>query len=147
MDDQRQPLTESERAGLDAMLAPLQRRVAGAARARRFRRRAVGAVAVMALVAVVATFALRAPTPPTPTLAPPIAKRTAPLQIEYVQTDPTSVERIAVTGAVDLSAYTIDDTQLLDTLASIDRPAGLVRTAEGVSLTRPVTDLELGSDG
>jgi len=58
-----------------------------------------------------------------------------------VQTDPTIVERWR--AAPTSSAVIIDDQALLDTLAALDRPAGLIRSQGRLWLTRPVTDKEI----
>jgi hypothetical protein len=58
-----------------------------------------------------------------------------------VQTDPGILERCRArpTGAV----VHMDDGLLLQTLASINRPAGLIRMGDRVLLSAPVTDAEL----
>ena len=38
----------------------------------------------------------------------------------------------------------IDDAELIEILAEIDRPAGLIRTGSSIRLTEPVTDADLG---
>jgi hypothetical protein len=47
---------------------------------------------------------------------------------EYLASPPTMIELI-------------DDRELLRSLASLNRPAGIVRTGDRVSLTRPVADV------
>ena len=65
-----------------------------------------------------------------------------PAVTQIVQTDPSVLERYCArpVGVV----VRMDDRTLLNTLASIDRRAGLIHFGEQVRLTRPVTDAELG---
>jgi len=63
------------------------------------------------------------------------------VQILYVQTDSSVIDRLAAKPAH--TVHLISDRELLVTLASLDRPAALVRDSGRAYLTRPVTDDEL----
>lgn len=76
-------------------------------------------------------------------VAPPAPVNRA-VVIRTVRTDPSIVERYRATS-VD-RAVRLDDEALIDTLASIHRPAGLIRFGDRVALSAPVTDAQLGMD-
>ncbi len=63
-------------------------------------------------------------------------------RVLFVDSDPTIVARYAPRLPVGIIRI-LDDRALLDTLASIDRPAGLIRMGDQVRLTRPVSDAQL----
>lgn len=67
--------------------------------------------------------------------------RTSPLPPG--NSEPGALERYRSDVHVDVSAYYVDDRQLLATLLEIGRPVGLVRSGGRVTLTKPVTDAEL----
>ena len=84
----------------------------------------VGAVAVLALVW-------------------PVARpETEPQLVHRIQTDPSVMNRYSH-DSVD-HIMRMDDRMLVAILDSINRPAQLIDTPSGVSLSTPVTDAELG---
>jgi hypothetical protein len=130
----------------DAMLASLMADMRRVHARRRARRLTVFAAAPALLMAIALFAALRmltpAPTPLTtgrvdgaadaPTV-PATSERPA-ATIEFVRTSDGNQQ----SGAA--SIILIDDDQLLDTLASINRPTGLVRAGGRVWLTSAVAD-------
>ena len=80
--------------------------------------------------------------------AAPYAPDRSPFrQVSILQSRPRAYERLARTRSVDPATYTVDDRGLVQTLAAIGRPTGLIRFAGGVRLTDPVTDRELRPPG
>ncbi|HVZ93523.1 MAG TPA: hypothetical protein VG797_03335 [Phycisphaerales bacterium] len=83
-----------------------------------------------------------------------VAQATTIAGTRFVKTDPTVVERWAVKGGFEMAKYEtrrheaepivrfIGDEELLDTLAAMGRPAGIVRMEGRVWLTAAVTDAE-----
>jgi hypothetical protein len=67
----------------------------------------------------------------------------AAVVIATVRTDPTIVQRYRAQPA-ESQVIRLTDQSLLDTLASIHRPAGLIYRDDRVVLSAPVTDEELG---
>lgn len=79
--------------------------------------------------------------PTAPSILSPPTDTSAPIPstiVLRVQTDPTIVDRWR--AAPKSSAVIIDDQALLDMLAALDRPAGLIRSQGHVWMSRPVTD-------
>lgn len=149
-------LSTRGRARRDAMLAELTTAMRTHHTRRRRRRRVAVAGAALAVIAAIPTLAMIA------TSAPDRAERMvvapAPLptgvvepaadpatSIICVRSDPSLVERYAVHG-LRPSIERIDDDGLLDMLAMLDRRAGLVRNADGVRLTKDVTDAGMAED-
>jgi hypothetical protein len=83
-------------------------------------------------------------TEPTATVPDNQAQPQRPCAVAIIETIPGVLERHRAkpTGKVTR----IDDAALVATLASINRPAGLVRIGDRVWLTAPVTDAELTVD-
>lgn len=119
-------------------------------RARRARRSALLATTPLLLLAMVFAWTrwtvAHAPPPGSSTKIVHAPNSASPLQpaaiITVVQTDATVLDRYRATSSSSAASQTsmLDDAQLLDALANINRPAGLVRTADRVWLTRSVTD-------
>ena len=81
------------------------------------------------------------PTPEvTPLVAPPSGTPRPPLTA-IVRTDPDILERYRAQPVACIER--INDRMLIDTLVSIQRPAGLIYYGNRVMLTTPVTDAEL----
>jgi len=133
----------------DAMLDDLVLRMGAIHRGRRARRRTVAGGSVLVLTAAITVLAIapwRGPGPvPVPVQGQPAVARSgtapAPPDIRIVSTDPGVLDRYITTPR----RYTveIDDRTLLDELAAIDRPTGLIRTAGRVWLTADVIDAPL----
>lgn len=126
-------LSQAGRVRADAMLTSLTAHMQRTHRNRRARRRAA-TIAAPTLLAVAAVALMRFPsrsprsdTSPAPRVIAR-AEPTGPL-ITIVRSNASIVEQVA-----------ISDNQLLDTLAAMDRPVGLVRSGDRVWLTRDVTD-------
>jgi len=145
-------LSEEGRRRRDAMLSGLQGEVVRSARRRRRRRRlGAGAAALGLLVAggvIIATLS------PPPATAPPVADNgarsgaearparpeSARIIVRRVETDAGIASRLRAAGVVSVPIHAVSDAELLETLAELGRPAGLVRTPERVWLTADVTD-------
>ena len=138
----------------EAMLDELCEVVRQTHRTRRRRRRIVGTGGSLCLLMILAWLSAssafgpddtdtitRNPTVPSPVAEPHEAPVRPRFAIRTVATDPTVMDRYhaKATGAV----VRMDDRMLLDTLASIGRPAGLIRFGGQVRLTSAVTDFEL----
>lgn len=119
-------------------------------RARRVRRFAAVAATPLLLLAIVFAWA-RWPGPHAPSSgggsniaqgSSPAASLLRPAAIiTVVHTDAGVLDRYRATSTTAASQTSmLDDAELLDALANINRPAGLVRTADRVWLTRSVTD-------
>jgi len=76
------------------------------------------------------------------TFAVRIVTTGAPTFVTQVVSDPTAVSRLR-SGELDTLVRRVDDRELLDSLASINRPTGLIRIGDEVRLSRPVSDAEL----
>jgi hypothetical protein len=75
--------------------------------------------------------------PGTNHVAPPLPKNPR-VNVEFVQTDSRIVERYRAAGQPKV--VMLDDASLLDALAQINRPAGLIRSQGRAWLTADVTD-------
>ena len=138
------------------MLGELVGIMAQTRRARRVRRRVLATVGCVGLLLVVGRLAMPLFTRPgvvRPQIVEHLPDREAPAAVKAiaqtrpaitlrVRTDPSIVERYraAPTGVI----VRMDDATLIETLAAIHRPAGLIRFADRVALSAPVTDAELG---
>jgi hypothetical protein len=150
------PLTPQGEARRDGMLGELAEIMSRTHRARRVRRRVIGSTGCLGLLLVVGRLAMPLFTHPgevRPQIVEHLPNREAPAAAKAiaqtrpaitlrVRTDPSIVERYraAPTGAI----VRMDDATLIETLAAIHRPAGLIRFADRVALSAPVTDAELG---
>jgi len=149
-------LTPQGEARRDAMLGELVGIMAQTRHARRVRRRVIGTVGCMGLLLVVGRLAMPLFTHSgevRPQIVEHLPDREAPATVKTiaqtrpaitlrVQTDPSIVDRYRAfpTGAT----VRMDDATLIETLAAIHRPAGLIRFDDRVALSAPVTDAELG---
>jgi hypothetical protein len=79
---------------------------------------------------------------PTLRVAVRIERSRRPERVAIVGTDPLIVERYAFDEPVRLTEW-LDDRALLETLAHIGRPSGLININGRVRLSRPVSDAEL----
>jgi len=153
-DVQPEQLSPTGLARREAMLDELIGVVKRTRRARRVRRRMLAVSGCMGLLLMMGWVARSGS--PIPGEAPRIAETASdsPSTIQHttdpqrrhvvtliVQTDPAVVERFRARPRD--SIVRIDDRMLLDALASIDRPAGLIRFGDRIRLTKPVTDAEL----
>jgi hypothetical protein len=68
-----------------------------------------------------------------PAIAPPTS-----VVVSVVRTSETVLDRYRASSPPH--AHTITDDELLETLAALDRPTGIIRAGERVWLTRPVSD-------
>ncbi len=122
-------------------------------RARRRRRRASAGLALLALFGATAWLAAHLTNPPAPDAAVTRADpQTPPMLVEVVDgpVPPAIVEFALVAAAEGSLVRTIDpgpsivevisDDQLVQTLAEMNRPAGLIAVGGRVRLTSPVTD-------
>ena len=156
-DPQTEPLSPAGLARREAMLEDLIGVVKRTHRVRRVRRRALAAGGCVCVTLMAVWLALpgasgphrvastvQRPTggPDVRVVEPPLVPVRQACVIAIVHTDPTVLERCRArsTGLV----VRMDDRMLLDTLASIDRPAGLIRFGNRVRLSAPVTDADLG---
>ena len=154
-DRQSEPfaLSTSGVARREAMLAELQGGMSRLHRARNARRRAAClAVPAVLLAGLIwlrwplqrppnAPVAARSNPSERPEVAPvePVGSEGFPaIRIVRVFTDSSATDRFRAN--VGSRASRISDEDLLDTLAAIDRPAGLVRSGDRVWLTRAVAD-------
>ena len=154
-DPRSEPLSPAGLARREAMFDELVEVMTRTHRARRTRRRmlAIGGCTGLLLLLI----RLSLPVASTPTKAPQIAdgppQRSTGNVIDnspehracvtvLVQTDPAVVERYRArpTGRI----VRMDDRMLLETLASIHRPAGLIRFGDRIRLSAAVTDAESG---
>ena len=154
-DRQSEALSPAGLARREAMLDELIDAVKRTHRTRRLRRQllAAGGCACLLLVLVwlallgasipgdVRQFAEDSPDHPTGAMAENPPERQVCVT-EVIQTDPTVLERYRArpTGRI----MRMDDHVLLDTLAAIGRPAGLIRFGHRIRLSAPVTDVALG---
>ena len=154
-DPQPEVLSPAGLARREAMLDELVEVVKRTRRTRRLRRRmlATGGCAALILMLIwlglpgafvhteAPQFAEDIPSRPTGAAPDESAKRRAPVTV-LIKTDPTVVERYRAgpTGRI----VQMDDRMLLESLAAIDRPAGLIRFGDQVRLSAAVTDAELG---
>ena len=133
-------LSDSGAARRDSVLPFLQEAVVREGDRRRARRIALRNTAAFSLLAALgATFVVVWPTSVRngtvvdrefsgPTSEPRF-------RIERLRTEPGVVERYAFSATVDTNAYSIDDREFMNMLASIGRPTGLVRREGRVILT------------
>ena len=75
-------------------------------------------------------------------LGAPITSQGRSVLTELVTTDPSVLDRYRANPRAVV--IRMNDRMLLDALASIGRPAGLVRFGDDVHVSAPVTDAELG---
>ncbi len=154
-DPPSEPLSQAGQARREAMLDELVAVVSQTHRARRLRRHVLGSGVVVCLVLLLMRLGLpgagglddgRLLVNRTPderrVVTPTEAPRRSGCVTVLVQTDPTVVDRYRArtTGL----AVRMDDRMLLNALASINRPTGLIRFGDSLRLTAPVTDAELG---
>ena len=153
-DPQSESLSSHGRARREVMLEELIQAMDRTHRRRRARRRLLAGAGCVCLALVLVRLLLPVPSGPryehqSAGLSGGHAVSTAGDQdrrgytviADIVQTDPAVLERCRArpTGSV----LRIDDQILLTTLASINRPAGLIRIGGQVRLSAPVTDAEL----
>ena len=154
-DPQPEVLSPTGLARREAMLDELVEVVKRTRRTRRMRRRmlATGGCAALILMVIwlgvpgafvrtdAPQFAEDSHSRPTGAAPDVPAKRRASVTV-VIKTDPTVVERCRArpTGRI----VQMDDRMLLETLAAIDRPAGLIRFGDQIRLSAAVTDAELG---
>ncbi len=155
-DQQCEPLSPAGIARREAMLEELVEVVKGTHRARRRRRQALALGGCTSLLLALIWVGLPGASGPrdVPSIAgqPPEARQERAPAPEHpqrhlcvttiVQTDPSVLERYRVQPTSHI--VRMDDQMLLATLASINRPAGLIRFGDRVRLSAPVTDAELG---
>jgi len=160
MNERETPMLSSEgRARREAMLGELVVTMDRIHRRHRARRRTVACAGIVLLIASLAVLALspaqRRPREGTlvrdDDLEEPI---TVPVGVEptesgprdwIVHTDPAILQRVAVTPTVRI--LRVDDDGLLDMLAAMNRPTGLIRCGGRVRLTAEVVDpISTGGD-
>lgn len=130
----------------EAMLEELIRTMRTVHRRRWIRRGlAFASLPALALGAVAALWLARNEVKPSAPLlvhqndAPKVASpRRSASTIVRVQSDPSLLERYR--AASRHHAIVLDDDSLLAALDALNRPAGIIRTASGAWLTRPVAD-------
>ncbi|HUU82431.1 MAG TPA: hypothetical protein VM243_02900 [Phycisphaerae bacterium] len=154
-DQPPEALSPTGRDRREAMLDELVRTMERTHRNRRTRRRVLGTTAVVCLLLLLVRLALpEASTPGSepqitrndatvsdPIEPPPAPRRPAVVTV-LVQTDPSVLDRFRAQPTHRV--VRIDDSQLVATLASINRPAGLIRFGDSLRLSTAVTDADLG---
>lgn len=151
-DPESDRLSPAGHARREAMLGELLEVVKRTQRARRLRRRAtiVGGCAGLVLLCVVFNW----PGAPGPARQMANLSTGQPTDLRLVEAPrtPACITSIVKTDVSVLVRYRavpepvvvrMDDRMLVQTLASIGRPAGLIRFGDDVRLSRPVTDAEL----
>jgi len=134
-------LSETGRMRRDAMLVELQGVVVVEGRRRSTRRRAMRSASVVALMIGFGFMLVGMwPTARMPTVVSTQAKPELSSYIQIVQTRPEAVAAMIALPAGDLSHYYVNDRELVDALASIGRPSGLIRRGGVVRLASKVTD-------
>jgi hypothetical protein len=149
-DDQVETLSPPGPHRREIMLAELQREMSTFHRQRRLRRRAaaVAVAPIMALLAWVLWSQLHrgAATPqivhneqprPSQPIEPAVSQRRGAM-VETIETDPALAARFNV--STQPYSVSLTDDELLDVLAAINRPAGLVHWNDRTTLTQNVTD-------
>lgn len=71
-----------------------------------------------------------------------VVTRRQPRDVIFVESDPAVLERYRTQEAPGL-VRRVDDLGLIESLAAINRPAGLIRIGDKVRPSRPVSDAEL----
>ena len=155
-DQDGEPLSPAGQARRDAMLDELTEVVTETRRTRKRRRRALaagGGTAVALFLLVLLTLPagldhsgearlVRNPGPAAPVEQTTQTDHQPACAIAMVQTDPDILPRhVAEPRHI---VIVMDDRALLDTLAAMGRPTGLIRFGQQVQLSAPVTDEELG---
>jgi hypothetical protein len=154
-EDPREPLSPAGQARRAAMLGELLEAMQQTQRQRRARRRVLaagGCACVLGIVVWAVSVNVLRPAASERVASNPLdaeQRTTLPLPAArpacvttIVQTDPSVLERCRP-APTDRVVW-IDDTTLLRTLASVNRPTGLIRIGDRVRLSAPVTDAELG---
>ncbi len=142
----------------DAMLGELVQVVDRTHRNRQTRRALVAAASGVALIGIAVNLipvppgdagtsdrmvlTMPSPSPDLPPTVTPPAATTPACITQRVQTDPAILDRYRAAPLRLIKR--IDDRTLLETLASINRPAGIIRYGDRVALTHPVDDESLG---
>lgn len=169
-EQEHEQLSEQGLARREALLSTLQERVVVEGRRRR-RRRAAGRIAVggvgLAAIAIVVGILMNQPSGSRsagPRIASgPVESPGVPSSeggrdfadadadvaadgplIARVETDASVVDRFRVDRRARVSEFAISDEALLDSLAAMGRPAGMVKSEGRVWLTASVTDAEIG---
>lgn len=128
----------------DRMLGDLVSRMREVHRARRVRRRVAMVAAPMLLIAAIATIARWPGSRPTTSRdGTTVAHGSAPAPaaiISVVRSSDDSLVRYRAEPGGESDMIVMTDAELLDALAGMNRPAGLVRTNGRVHLTRDVID-------
>lgn len=138
-------LSEKGRHRREAMLVSLEEQMRAIHRRRRLRKRAMIVGAPLAAVAALAAvFAIPPHGPgqgPDSVGSDELAQRPASpaMIVEFIQTDPSIAERYRV-AAQGHSIAILSDHALLDALAQLGRPAGLVQSGDHAWVTRDVAD-------
>lgn len=151
----REALTPTGIARRDAMLIELVQVAQRRHRTRRIRRRFVTGAVVLAVAILSVRFgsptALETRRSPQMATSSPYrtgrtnavgADRARRCIVQRVPTRVGTVERLRAQPTERI--VRMDDALLLETLASVYRPSGLIRVGEGVRLSTPVTDAQLG---
>jgi len=135
----RPPLTATGRVRREAMLGELLVQMQRLHRRRRSQRTAAASACMVAMLIGLSLLAMpaRRPSADTPILAdaPTPASK---ISIEIVRTDPSILDRFAARPTS--RAVLLDDEALLDELAAMGRPTGLIRVGDRVWLTADVVD-------
>ena len=133
------PLSDAGRARREAMLGELITQMQRLHRRRRVERTAAASACLVALLIGLSLLAMPARGPAThlPRVAE-TPKPAADASIEIVRTDPSVLQRFA--ARTTSRAILLDDEALLDELAAMGRPAGLIRSGDRVWLTADVID-------
>ena len=149
-------LSQVGRARREEMLGELVEVMERTHRARRVRRRALatGGSALVLAIFMYLVLPRVSQNPPVPDFVENTPQRVpAPIGVQaepqrttvltkVITSDPSVLERLRADPPQ--AVIRMNDRMLLDALASIDRPAGLIRLGDDIRLSAPVTDAELG---
>jgi len=144
---QNESLSPQGQARRDAMLGELVGHMSHLRRRRRIRRASLSTA--MAFLVCVGVFRLAqfSPTHPSITSRPEVELDARPsvssqaTRVVYVATDPDVIRRYRASSQPIV--VWVNDAQLIEVLAQMGRPAGLIRFGDRLALSAPVTDDEL----
>jgi len=138
----RSSLSDAGRVRREAMLGEIVAQMQRLHRRRRVRRTAAASACMVVLLIGLSLLAMPARGPAPDSRMVVEKPEPAPgVSIEIVRTDPSVLQRFAARPTS--RTVLLDDEALLDELAAMDRPAGLIRSGGRVWLTADVVDARL----
>ena len=135
----RSSLSDAGQVRREAMLGEIVAQMQRLHRRRRAQRTAAASACMVVLLIGLSLLAMPAREPATD--SPPMVKAPEPApktSIVFVRTDPSVLQRFAARPTS--RTVLLDDEALLDELAAMNRPAGLIRVGDRVWLTADVVD-------